>query len=118
MPRIRASRVGEQIKKELSQIMQQELKDPRIGFVTVTAVEMSGDLQVAKVYISVLGNEEQKSQTLAALERAKGFVRSEIGRRVQLRMVPEIHFHLDESLDHSERINALLQSAKMREIKE
>jgi ribosome-binding factor A len=118
MSRIRASRVGEQIKKELSQIMQQELKDPRIGFVTVTAVEMSGDLQVAKVYISVFGNEEQKSQTLAALERAKGFIRSEIGRRVQLRLVPEIHFHLDESLEHSERINALLQSAKVRETKE
>ena len=92
MARIRISRVGEQIKKELSQLIQQELKDPRIGFVTVTGVEMSGDLQIAKVYISVMGNEEQKQETLAGLEKAKGYLRSEIGHRVSLRHVPELIF--------------------------
>lgn len=108
MARIRVSRVGEQIKKELSQIIQQEIKDPRIGFVTVTAVEMSGDLQQAKVYVSILGSQTDKDESIAALDKAKGFIRSEVGRRVQLRHVPEIHFSVDQSLDHSEQITRLL----------
>jgi ribosome-binding factor A len=115
MARIRVSRVGEQIKKELSQILQQEVKDPRIGFVTVTSVEMSGDLQHARVYVSVLGSEEEKEQTLAALEKAKGFIRTEIGRRVKLRLVPEIVFELDESHEHAEYINRLLSSIQERD---
>lgn len=115
MARIRVSRVGEQIKKELSQIIQQEIKDPRIGFVTVTSVEMSGDLQIAKVYVSVFGKEEEKSQTLAGLEKAKGFIRSEVGRRIHLRHIPEIHFVIDESLDHSEHISKLLHDVHDQE---
>jgi ribosome-binding factor A len=113
--RIRVSRVGEQVKKELSQIIQQEIKDPRIGFVTVTGVEMSGDLQIAKVYVSVFGNAEQKEQTLAGLEKAKGYMRSEIGRRIHLRHVPELTFVIDESLEHSEHINRLLHEVKAQE---
>jgi ribosome-binding factor A len=108
LARIRVSRVGEQIKKELSQIIQQEIKDPRIGFVTVTAVEMSGDLQQAKVYVSIFGSQTDKEESIAALEKAKGFIRSEVGRRVQLRHVPELHFSVDQSLDHSEQITRLL----------
>ncbi|MDA8352374.1 MAG: 30S ribosome-binding factor RbfA [Firmicutes bacterium] len=109
MARIRASRVGEQVKKELSHVLQHEMKDPRIGFVTVTAVEMSGDLQQAKVFISVLGNEEQKDQTLLGLEKAKGFLRTEIGRRVQLRHTPELIFKFDESIEHGQYISKLLE---------
>jgi ribosome-binding factor A len=116
--RIRISRVGEQIKKELSQLIQQELKDPRIGFVTVTGVEMSGDLQIAKVYISVMGNEEQKQETLAGLEKAKGYLRSEIGHRVSLRHVPELIFSIDQSLDYSENIERLLRDVHARENEE
>jgi len=108
LARIRVSRVGEQIKKELSQIIQQEIKDPRIGFVTVTAVEMSGDLQLAKVFVSILGSQIEKDETLTALEKAKGFFRSEVGRRIQLRHVPDIHFTIDQSLDHSDKIARLL----------
>jgi ribosome-binding factor A len=108
MARIRVSRVGEQVKKELSQIIQQEIKDPRIGFVTITAVEMSGDLQIAKVYVSVMGKQEEKRETLAGLEKAKGYIRSEIGRRIKLRHVPELVFVMDESLEHSEHITRLL----------
>ncbi len=115
MARIRVSRVGEQVKKELSQIIQQEIKDPRIGFVTVTAVEMSGDLQIAKVYISVMGKQEEKRDTLAGLEKAKGYIRSEIGRRIKLRHVPELVFVMDESLEHSEHITRLLNDISQQE---
>jgi ribosome-binding factor A len=112
MARIRVSRVGEQIKKELSQILQQELKDPRIGFATITSVEMSGDLQHAKVYVSVMGDEEQKKNTLAALNKAKGFIRSEIGRRITLRHTPELVFKMDESIELGQYINQLLREVK------
>ncbi|AUS09129.1 30S ribosome-binding factor RbfA [Laceyella sacchari] len=115
MARIRVSRVGEQVKKELSQIIQQEIKDPRIGFVTVTAVEMSGDLQVAKVYISVMGSADQKSQTLSGLEKAKGYIRSEVGRRIKLRHVPELVFVIDNSLDRGEHISRLLTEVNTQE---
>jgi ribosome-binding factor A len=106
---VRKHRVAEAIKKELSQIFQQELKDPRIGFVTVTAVEMSGDLQQAQVYLTVLGNDEAKEETLTALSKAKGFIRSEIGRRIQLRHTPELIFKFDESIDYGYRIEKLLR---------
>jgi ribosome-binding factor A len=112
LARIRVSRVGEQIKKELGQIIQQEIKDPRIGFVTITAVEMSGDLQQAKVYVSILGSQTEKDESIKALEKAKGFIRSEVGRRVQLRHVPEIHFSVDHSLDHSDQITRLLHDVR------
>lgn len=112
MARIRAARVGEQLKKELSQLLQRELKDPRIGFVTVTSVEMSRDLEHAKVFVSVMGDEEQKRQTLEALEKAKGFLRSEAGRRLGIRRTPEIVFKMDESIDHGQRISKLLEEVK------
>ena len=79
---LRANRVGEQMKKELSEIIGRKIKDPRIGFVTVTDVDVTGDLQQATVYISVLGDQEQREKTLQGLEKAKGFMRSEIGQRV------------------------------------
>lgn len=88
--KLRANRVGEQMKKELGDIISRKIKDPRIGFVTVTDVQVSGDLQIAKVYISVLGDEEQKENTLKGLAKAKGFIRSEIGQRIRLRKTPEI----------------------------
>lgn len=118
MARIRVSRVGEQIKKELSEIIQREIKDPRIGFVTVTKVEMSGDLQIAKVYVSVLGSETEKQQTLAALEKATGYMRSEIGRRIRLRYTPELTFVIDQSLEHSEHINKLLNDVQEKNVEE
>lgn len=108
MSRIRVSRVGEQIKKELSQIIQTEMKDPRIGFVTVTAVEMSSDLKTAKIYVSVFGSPEEKEKTLTGLEKAKGFMRSEIGNRIHLRHIPEMNFVMDSTLDYSEHINKLI----------
>lgn len=83
MAKIRVGRVGEQIKKELSVIIQQELKDPRIGFITVTGVEMTNDLSQARIFLSVLGSDEQKEETLKALARGAGFIRSELGKRIR-----------------------------------
>ncbi|NRD78882.1 30S ribosome-binding factor RbfA [Bacillus sp. BRMEA1] len=105
---LRANRVGEQMKKELSDIIGRKLKDPRIGFVTVTDVQVTGDLQQAKVFISVLGDDEQKENTLKGLAKAKGFIRTEIGHRIRLRKTPEIIFEFDESIDYGNRIETLL----------
>jgi len=105
---LRATRVGEQMKKELSEILGRKIKDPRVGFVTVTDVEVSGDLQQAKVYISVLGDTEKREDTLKGLAKATGFIRSELGQRIRLRKTPEIIFEFDESIDYGNRIENLL----------
>lgn len=105
---VRANRVGEQMKKELGEIIGRKIKDPRIGFVTITDVQVTGDLQQATVYISVLGDEKQKENTLIGLAKAKGFIRSEIGQRIRLRKTPEIIFEFDESVEYGNRIESLL----------
>ncbi|WP_199623260.1 30S ribosome-binding factor RbfA [Paenibacillus alkalitolerans] len=110
MAKIRAGRVGEQLKKELSHIIQTELKDPGIGFMTVTGVDVTNDLSQAKVYISVLGSEEQKEATLKSLARGKGFIRSELGKRIRLRHVPELLFQFDTSIEYGSKIEKLLET--------
>lgn len=109
---MRANRVGEQMKKELGDIISRKIKDPRIGFVTITDVHVTGDLQQATVYISVLGDEEQKENTLKGLAKAKGFIRSEIGNRIRLRKTPEITFEFDESIGYGNKIESLLKQLK------
>lgn len=109
---LRSTKVGEQMKKELGDIITRKLKDPRVGFVTVTDVEVTGDLSMATVYITVLGDQEQQANTLKGLEKAKGFIRSEIGKRIRLRIVPEITFAMDESIAYGNRIEALLSELK------
>ncbi|MED3624220.1 30S ribosome-binding factor RbfA [Neobacillus thermocopriae] len=111
----RPNRVGEQMKKELSDIIGRKIKDPRIGFVTVTDVQVTGDLQQAKVFISVLGDDEQKENTLKGLAKAKGFIRSEIGHRIRLRKTPEIIFEFDESINYGNRIETLLHQLRSEE---
>jgi ribosome-binding factor A len=106
---LRAHRVAEQMKKELGEIISRKIKDPRVGFVTVTDVEVTGDLQQAKVFISVLGNEEEKENTLKGLAKATGFIRSEIGQRIRLRKTPEISFEFDESIQYGNKIEKLLK---------
>lgn len=101
---LRPNRVGEQMKKELGEIISRKIKDPRIGFVTVTDVQVTGDLQQATVYISVLGDQEQRENTLNGLAKAKGFIRSEIGQRIRLRKTPEITFEFDESIDYGNKL--------------
>ncbi|MBT2682989.1 30S ribosome-binding factor RbfA [Bacillus sp. ISL-37] len=104
----RVNRVGEQMKKEIGDIISRKIKDPRVGFVTVTDVEVTGDLQQAKVYISVLGDEQQREDTLKGLAKAKGFIRTEIGQRIRLRKTPELIFEFDETMAYGNRINTLI----------
>ncbi len=104
----RVERLQELIKEELGSILQREIKDPRVGFASITAVRVSNDKSHVKIYISVLGDEQQKQDTMAGLESAKGFIRREIGRRVRLRHTPEIHFYPDTSLEEGMRVISLL----------
>ncbi|SDN29471.1 30S ribosome-binding factor RbfA [Alkalicoccus daliensis] len=115
MANVRANRVAEQLKKEISDIIQRDLKDPRLGFTTITDVDITGDLQQATVFVTVYGEEEERKKTLEALEKAKGFIRSEAGKRVQLRKTPEISFEFDESIERGNRIESLLREMKERE---
>jgi len=101
----RTGRVAEQIKKELSDIIGRKLKDPRVGFVTVTDVEVTGDLSQASVYITTLGD---KNDTLEGLKKATGFLRSELGKRMQLRTTPELAFAFDETIEYGSNIEKLL----------
>ena len=109
MSELRANRVAEQMKKELGEILAMKIKDPRVGFVTVTDVEVTGDLQQATIYISVLGTDKEKQDTLLGLTKAKGFIRSEIGKRIRLRKTPELHFEIDEALEYGNRIESILR---------
>lgn len=115
MSQLRTEKVQEFIKQELSKIILTELKDPRVGFVTVTRVEVTGDLRAAKVYISLMGSEEQKADSWQALQKAVGFLRTEIGKRIHLRCTPELSLQIDTSLDHSTRIQELLIKIKKEE---
>ena len=108
MGQLRIDKVQEFIKQEVSQIIQKDIKDPRVGFVTVTDVEMTRDLRHAKIFLSLMGSDEQKKATWEALNRALGFMRSEIGKRIRLRCTPELSLHLDRSLDYSNNIQKLL----------
>lgn len=108
MAKVRVEKVQEFIKQEISQIILHEMKDPRVHFVTVTGVEVTGDLRQAKVFVSLYGTDEEKKETWQALEKAAGFLRSEIGRRIRLRCTPELSFQLDETLAYSEHIQRLL----------
>ena len=109
----RTNRVGEQMKKEISEIIGRKLKDPRVGFVTVTDVDVTGDLQQAKVYITTLGNEEERKGTLKGLEKATGFIRSELGQRIQLRVTPELIFEFDRSVEYGNHIEDLLAQVRV-----
>jgi ribosome-binding factor A len=108
----RLDRVNRLLKEEISCLLQQELKDPGLGFVTVTEVEASKDLRMAKVYVSVLGTEEDWRASLAALERARGFMRNWLLPRLRMRTVPDLTFHPDRSMAHAARIQEVLESLR------
>ncbi|MGM8211711.1 30S ribosome-binding factor RbfA [Virgibacillus sp. W0430] len=109
MSELRANRIAEQLKKEIGEILNRKIKDPRVGFVTITDVEVTGDLQQAKVFISVLGDEREREDTLKGLAKANGFIRAEIGSRIRLRKTPEILFEIDETIEYGNRIETLLR---------
>ena len=106
--KLRIEKLQELIKQEVGKMILNDLKDPRIGFVTVTDVEMTGDLREAKIFVSIMGGAEQIKNSLEGLNSALGFVRREIGQRIRLRFTPEISFALDTSLDYGDHIQKLL----------
>jgi len=108
----RIQQVGDEIQRIVSEVVQYELKDPRVGFATVVGVDVSADLQHAKVRISVL-DEAQRADTMEGLERAKGFIRRRVAQELRhLRAVPELHLELDTSLDYSMRIDEVLRQVE------
>lgn len=115
MSQMRANRVAEEIKKVVGDLITRKIKDPRIGFVTITDVEVTGDLQQAKIYLTVLGDEKVEAETLAGLEKAKGFVRSEVGRHIRLRKTPEIIFEIDTTIETGNRIERLIHELNQSE---
>ena len=117
MPFKRADRVSKAIKREVGQMLIEHVKDPGIHFVTVTAVETTDDLRIAKIFVSILGDKETRRESMQGLERAKGFLRGEIGRRLHLQYTPEIQFYLDETLDQAIKIREILNQVKPPEEK-
>jgi len=109
MVRQRARRVAEQLKTEVSDILQNEVKDPRVGFASIVDVEVSGDLRHARVFVSVYGSDEERDDTMSAFQRANGFIRSELAKRIRLRHVPELVFELDKSMERGRRIERILK---------
>ncbi len=108
----RQERVAEAIKKEVSCILHDEMKDPRLGFVTITQVQVSPDLSYAKVFFSVLGKEEDRKKTQVALDSARGFIRKLVSERINLRLSPELSFREDISTEYSVHIQEVLEEIK------
>ena len=104
----RSQRIQELLLEEISKLLQSGLKDPRIGFTTLTRVEVSDNLKHAKVFVSVMGTKEEKSDTLEALKSAKGFIRNSLGKNLYLRYLPELEFKKDENAEHVEKITRIL----------
>lgn len=104
----RTERLGEEIKEEVAQMIAGELKDPRIGFVTVTRVELAADLRNARILVGILGTPEEKKKSLVGLQAAAGFLRRALGQRLRLRYTPELSFKYDEGLEHTDRVARLL----------
>jgi ribosome-binding factor A len=105
----RTDRVDELLRQEIGSILGREVKDPRIGFATVTKVETAPDLRHARVWVSVIGKPEERTETIAALERAMPFVRHELGTRLRLRRIPDLHVRLDETIEKGTRVLHLLE---------
>ena len=116
MSQLRVEKLQELIKQEIGKMLLTDLKDPRIGFVTVTAVTVTGDLRDAKVYVSIMGSDEQVKASWEGLQSSLGFIRREIGKRIRLRFTPTIEFALDTSLDYSEHIQRLLLQVEREQI--
>ncbi|MFQ5801663.1 MAG: 30S ribosome-binding factor RbfA [Candidatus Methylomirabilales bacterium] len=106
----RAARVGDLLKEELSNLLLRNIRDPRIGFLTITEVRVSADLRHARVYFVTHESGEEQQRALKGLESARGYLRGELGRRLRLRYVPDLSFTVDETLDHSLRIREILKT--------
>lgn len=111
-PRVRPERVAEQIRIEIAGILQRDLKDPRVGLATCTRVQISGDLKIAKIYVSVLGTSEEQERTMLVLQGASGFVRRLLGQRLSLRASPEVRFLFDPSVEYGIRLDRLIEETR------
>lgn len=111
----RQEKLGEQIAAEVSDLLRTRVKDPRVGFASITHVEVSGDLRHAKIFVSVMGEHEEKKNTMAALHHATGFLRHELAERLTVRFMPEITFKLDNSIEQGARILSLIQELESKE---
>ena len=109
----RTQRIGDQMQRELALLVQREIKDPRLGLVTITAVDVSRDLGHAKVFITVMGKDspEQITQNLEILSEAAGFLRMQLGKAMKVRSVPQLHFHYDASIRRGAELSALIERA-------
>lgn len=110
----RTVRLDEQFREEISKLLMKGLKDPRIGFVTISRVEISNDLSFAKVFISVLGSDREKAASLIGLRNSAGFIRTYLGKALKIRKTPQLNFLLDESLDYASHIEEILAELKER----
>jgi ribosome-binding factor A len=110
----RPERLGEEIREEVARIVAQ-LKDPRIGFVTVTRVSLTADLRVARIFVGILGDQSQQQKSLEGLRQAAGFVRRELGKRIRARYTPEVLFEYDEGLEATDRVARLLAEVETDE---
>ena len=108
----RTVRLDEQFREEISKLLMKGLKDPRIGFVTISRVEIMNDLSYAKVFISVLGSDREKAASLIGLRNSAGFIRTYLGKALKIRKIPQLSFLLDESLDHAMHIEEILAELK------
>ena len=113
----RPARVGDQIRIELSELIARQVKDPGVGFVTITEVRVTPDLQIARVYYTSLGDEKARAQTRRALDRATAFLRRQVGQRLQLRRVPELEFRFDETIERADRIERIIQDLQEQDTK-
>lgn len=111
----RAQKVAEAIQKEISSLIIKGLKDPRVGFVTITAVDVTSDLSLAKVFFTVIGDDKARKDSAAGLKSAVPYIRREIGKQLRLRVVPEVVFHYDTSIDYGHHIEALLKGIQEKE---
>ena len=109
---VRQKRVADRIQAEVSELIQREMKDPRLNLVTVTRVNIDRELEHANIFVSTLGGETRQKDVMHALENAKGFVRRELARRIQLRRAPELHFHWDPGPEKVEQVGQLLDQLK------
>ena len=108
----RPGRVQEAIRQEISKIVQIEMKDPRIGFITITKVDLTKDLRYARIYFSILGEDKDKKLALRGLNNAKGYIKGLLADRIKLRYMPDIAFAIDESLEHTKHIYDILDQIK------
>lgn len=112
----RIERISEEIKREMSSIIRNELKDPRLSMlISITHLNVTKDLRYAKVFVSVMGSEEEKANALEGLKSAAGFIRREIGHRIQIRYTPEIHFELDNSIEKGAYITKLINETSSQD---